>query len=1281
MYMQKIIRIVALIAVFLIATNITYAETNLSSAIDLNIGDTSPIVFQLQKYLNSNGYIVNSISGQPGSIGYEVNDFGIKTKQALIQFQKDKGINPATGFFGSKTKAKIAEATNLKVVSVSTTTPGKVLGVQTSGSALQNGGGKILAVLSTGPAASLTDGYYYADNNTRDTRVDVPLSKFSFSMTGDIDSNTGVNVGYTSNNKDDKSYYYINEDYFVLDTDSVYHSLFQWNQTDSLQIPVGANVWMNPHARNIASEDPSSFWKVDGADKDFCKSINGSHQFICDFVMPSHSVDITFTHTVKKATLTIVKKVIDNEGHPSRLLAAGAGEVTASVVNNDFPYRHSLTSSVETSSVSDKFLLGSVYTVVAEASSEYVFVGYGDLNGPYDDEYNYDKPATLGSDTTIYTYFKKSPKKLTINFVVNTTKDIPGGKVNIYKTGQADDYCNNNCTKEIDADTTVALTAVPDKGYRVVWGGGIPSGETDISVDMDQDKTVNIKFVKQYQLTIGTFNEGGYSGSGIVSVDPENKDMMYDEGSIVSVTASPAKDSRFGQWFDESLVVLSASGNAPSSGITKTIAMDSNKSLKASFIKQYKIQTSITGRSSEGIELGEITGVQNGGLVDENSPVTLTAEPLLESFKNAKFKRWVSGPCEGSTNVDCSFTAKQNEMVVAKFTLGHVLTITINSPVGNGGGTVTGATSGDILDEGDQRILYSWQNQGYKFVGWAGDCDVSCSFGHSVTVTMGSKDISVTANFAKKTVAPKIKSKYQDNGKGDVTTTIDLRNRSYGSVKGFSWQSIGGLPAITSAPSVVIPKIPVIITPTPISVAISATLSSATATNPDSNSSASAYYEVYIITAIPSVGSKFVGFEGCTPTVPGGNVCEVIGGDTAAEITATFAEIPPTYTLIIDPVSQLPAGTYGSDRKYPGVIDEVVLSSPLDVALSTSSRLKPNIKTSQVFSSGTKITLTATALNSVYRGVWTNCPTTSADVVYASGNVCTFTIGKDVNPKYQFILNNYNLTTKTSGSGSGSVSGGTTKKDSSGLNIPVSITADSSIDVGAGVLASIVATPSTESMFTGWEGCDSSWSSTNINFCLITLNGNRMVNVNFEKKSLWSSNSTLTISTTPPPTLFLMTPSAISNPTSTLILNPSITSPSRSLPLVMPSVPTTVVGPFAPSYTPVVGPLQTAPKITAPTIISPTIIPPTTTPPTIIPPTTIDSIKTTIPITVEKCYYTKTSGISPPWIEIGCTDSMYLLWPSNYKKKVTTTSPTSRFEQINSIANALQVKQLEVKVL
>lgn len=73
---------------------------------NLTVGSLGSEVKALQEYLNANGYTV-ATSG-PGSPGNETTRFGAATKAALIKFQKAKGITPAAGYFGPKTRAAIS---------------------------------------------------------------------------------------------------------------------------------------------------------------------------------------------------------------------------------------------------------------------------------------------------------------------------------------------------------------------------------------------------------------------------------------------------------------------------------------------------------------------------------------------------------------------------------------------------------------------------------------------------------------------------------------------------------------------------------------------------------------------------------------------------------------------------------------------------------------------------------------------------------------------------------------------------------------------------------------------------------------------------------------------------------------------------------------------------------------------------------------------------------------------------------------------------------------------
>lgn len=69
---------------------------------DLRFGANHKDVKELQKFLNTHGYVIaKSGAGSPGK---ETTYFGSATKAALIKFQKAKKISPATGLFGPLTR-------------------------------------------------------------------------------------------------------------------------------------------------------------------------------------------------------------------------------------------------------------------------------------------------------------------------------------------------------------------------------------------------------------------------------------------------------------------------------------------------------------------------------------------------------------------------------------------------------------------------------------------------------------------------------------------------------------------------------------------------------------------------------------------------------------------------------------------------------------------------------------------------------------------------------------------------------------------------------------------------------------------------------------------------------------------------------------------------------------------------------------------------------------------------------------------------------------------------
>lgn len=73
---------------------------------DLTVGSKGDDVKALQQFLNAQGYAVATTG--VGSAGNETTYFGNATKAALAKFQAAKGISPASGYFGPKTRSFVA---------------------------------------------------------------------------------------------------------------------------------------------------------------------------------------------------------------------------------------------------------------------------------------------------------------------------------------------------------------------------------------------------------------------------------------------------------------------------------------------------------------------------------------------------------------------------------------------------------------------------------------------------------------------------------------------------------------------------------------------------------------------------------------------------------------------------------------------------------------------------------------------------------------------------------------------------------------------------------------------------------------------------------------------------------------------------------------------------------------------------------------------------------------------------------------------------------------------
>lgn len=224
------------------------------------------------------------------------------------------------------------------------------------------------------------------------------------------------------------------------------------------------------------------------------------------------------------------------------------------------------------------------------------------------------------------------------------------------------DACSNsggaNCVANYwaeDDPSSVVLTATPDSGYGVTWGGACASAGNNPAcyVTMGQDRNVTAAFaIKTYTLNYAAGANGSIMGAATQTVN------AFGAGS--AVTAQPSTGYRFLKWSDNSTANPRTDTN-----------VNANLSVTASFaINAYTLSYttdgngSITGNASQTVDHGA-----NGTLV--------TAVPAA----GYRFVQWSDG-LETSARTDTNVSA--NVSVKANFALNAYPVTGRTSPAAGG---------------------------------------------------------------------------------------------------------------------------------------------------------------------------------------------------------------------------------------------------------------------------------------------------------------------------------------------------------------------------------------------------------------------------------------------------------------------------------------------------------------------------------------------------------------------------------------------------------------------
>src|SRR5207245_1810703 len=127
--------------------------------------------------------------------------------------------------------------------------------------------------------------------------------------------------------------------------------------------------------------------------------------------------------------------------------------------------------------------------------------------------------------------------------------------------------------------TIVTLTATPSTGSTFAgWSGSCTTTSTTCTVTMSGARSVTATFngsVQRFTLTVnsaGTVSGTVTSNDGLISC-PGACSVSYPSGTMVTLTATPARGSTFGGW----------SGSCTGTSTTCTVTMSGARSVTATF--------------------------------------------------------------------------------------------------------------------------------------------------------------------------------------------------------------------------------------------------------------------------------------------------------------------------------------------------------------------------------------------------------------------------------------------------------------------------------------------------------------------------------------------------------------------------------------------------------------------------------------------------------------------------------------------------------------------------
>jgi hypothetical protein len=352
-------------------------------------------------------------------------------------------------------------------------------------------------------------------------------------------------------------------------------------------------------------------------------------------------------------------------------------------------------------------------------------------------------PRTVGAG------FSLILRRLTVNVLNNG-----GGTVSSSPAGIPS--CTFMCSAQFPHGSVVTLTATPSPGGEVIsWsGGGCTSGSTTCQVTMNGDQTVTVGFGFPLTVARGGPGNGSISSSPAGVTCPSDCSQLYENGTWVTLTATPDASSVFTGWSE-----AGCGGTG-----TCTVTMSQARSVTATF--NLATRALNVNNPGGGVVTSAPVGISCPSdcsqTYDHGTVVTLTATPTATG---ASFMSW-SGPCAGSpTASTCVVTMDQARNVTASF--GFPVNVSVG---GNGQGTiqegfriVCPGDCNDVYAFGSNVLLAPFPAANSNFGAWGGDCAGAVG---GCSLTMNSPK-NVSATFTLKTFTLSVTR----NGQGQVSSS------------------------------------------------------------------------------------------------------------------------------------------------------------------------------------------------------------------------------------------------------------------------------------------------------------------------------------------------------------------------------------------------------------------------------------------------------------------------------------------------------------------------------